>query len=76
MRNIALNLGANWYSLGRPQKMKINDSIEKANKISSFINIPLKFTVWDNINVNGPILVKDLITNLKEVYNFNIDFLI
>ena len=76
MRNIAIDLGSNWYSLGRPQKMKINNSIEKTNKISSFINLPIKFTVWDNITVNGPILVRDLITNLKEVYNFKIDFLI
>ena len=76
MKNIALDLGANWYSLGRPQKMKINVSIEKINKISSFIDIPIKFTVWDYITIHGPILVKDLITNLKEIYNFNIDFLI
>ena len=76
MRNIAINLGVNWYSLGRPQKMKINNFNEKANKISTFINIPLKFTVWDNININGPILVKDLITNMKEIYNIDIDFLI
>ena len=76
MRNIAINLGVNWYSLGRPQKMTINNFNEKTNKISTFINIPLKFTVWDNININGPILVKDLITNMKEIYNFDIDFLI
>ena len=29
MRNIALDLGSNWYSLGRPKKMKIIISLEK-----------------------------------------------
>ena len=37
MRNIALDLGSNWYSLGRPQKMKINNFIGKTNKISPYI---------------------------------------
>lgn len=29
MRYIALDLGSNWYSLGRPKKMKIIISLEK-----------------------------------------------
>ena len=76
MRNIALDLGSNWYSLGRPQKMKINNFIGKSNKISPYINIPLKFTVWDNIIINGPLLIKDFVKYFKEEYNFDIDFLI
>ena len=76
MRNIALDLGSNCYSLGRPQKMKINNLIGKTNKISPYINIPLKFKVWDNITINGSLLIKDFVKYFKEEYNFDIDFLI
>ena len=61
------------------RKTKKNENynfIGKTNKFSPYTNITLKFTVWEHIIINGPLLIKDFVKYFKEEYNFDIDFLI
>ena len=51
MRNIGLDLGNSWYSIGRPEEMNIYESMQKdtINNNQNLINIPFKFSIWDTI---------------------------
>ena len=75
MRNIGLDLGNSWYSIGRPEEVKIYESPKKINNDSNLLEIPLKFSIWDSICIKGPLLAKDLIDIFKTGYNINIDFI-
>lgn len=75
MRNIGLDLGNSWYSIGRPEEVKIYESAKKINNDSNLIDIPLKFSIWDTICIKGPLIAKDLIDIFKKEYNVNIDYI-
>lgn len=77
MRNIGLDLGNSWYSIGRPEEMNIYESMQKdtINNNQNLINIPFKFSIWDTIIIKGPILVRELLKIFKEEYNFEIDYI-
>jgi len=75
MRNIGLDLGNSWYSIGRPEEMNIYESMEKVNNNLNLINIPLKFSIWDTITIKGPIIIKELLRFFKDEYNFEIDYI-
>ena len=77
MRNIGLDLGNSWYSIGRPEEMNIYESMQKdtINNNQNLINIPFKFSIWDTIIIKGPIIVRELLKILKEEYNFEIDYI-
>lgn len=44
MRNIDLDLGTSWYSIGRPEEPKIYDSIKTVDNTFNLMEIPLKLT--------------------------------
>ena len=73
MRNIGLDLGSSWYSIGRPEEVKLYDSITKINNNLNLIKISPKFSIWDTIPINGPITAKKLINIFREEYNVEID---
>ena len=75
MRNIGLDLGNSWYSIGRPEEVKIYESIELKNKTNYNLDVPIKYSMWDVITIKGPLIAKDLIDIFKKEYNINIDFI-
>ena len=75
MRNIGLDLGNTWYSIGRPEEVKMFESKNRIDDSSNLINIPLKFSIWDSINIKGPLITKNLINIFKKEYNIDIDYI-
>lgn len=75
MRNIGLDLGNTWYSIGRPEEVKMFESKNRIDDSSNLINIPLKFSIWDSINIKGPLITKNLINIFKKKYNIDIDYI-
>ena len=69
MRNIGLDLGTNWYSISKPEEVNIYKSMENISNKPILINVPIKFTIWDSIIINGPIISKNLINILKEYFD-------
>ena len=75
MRNIGLDLGNSWYSIGKPEEKNVYESIEKINNKDNLIKIPLKFSIWDTISIQGPIICKNLLKILKDEYDIEIDYI-
>ncbi len=76
MRNIGLDLGTSWYSVGIPESMKEYKGIEKISQNSELNNsLTKKCSVWDTIEIKGPITGNKLIDLFKKDYNIEIDFL-
>ena len=75
MRNIGLDLGNSWYSIGKPEEVKIYESSKRIDNSSNLINIPLKFTIWDSIIIKGSIIIKNLMDIFKKEYNIDINYI-
>lgn len=75
MRNIGLDLGTSWYSIGRPEEVKLYESIEKINDTNDLIKMPKKFSVWDSISINGPLVAKEFLDIFKQEYNLDIEYI-
>ena len=51
MKYIGLDLGNTWYSIGRPEEIKMYESKKRIDDSSNLINIPLKFSISDSKNI-------------------------
>ena len=67
LKEISINLSVNAYFISKPQKVYQNIDFQGRNKM--IIVIPPKFTIWDHINIKGPIKIIDFINFIKEKYN-------
>ena len=74
MKNIGLNLGTSWFSISHPEEVNIiKDYVD--NNIIKIKAIPSHYTVWDNIEIKGPLTVKEFFEYFKNKYNVEIEFL-
>ena len=75
MRNIGLDLGNSWNSIGRPEEVKIYESTSRINNNYNLIDIPFTFSIWDSISIKGNLIAKDFIDIFKKEYNIDIDYI-
>ena len=75
MRNIGLDLGTSWYSIGRPEEVKLYESIEKINDTNDLIKMSKNFSVWDSIAINGPLVAKEFLEIFKKEYNLDFEYI-
>lgn len=74
-RNIGLDLGTSWYSIGKPEELKLYKSLGKNNKNLDTIIFPEEYSVWDVINIEGPMTAKQIIDFCKDKYDFSIYYI-
>ena len=74
MKNIAFDFASSQYFISYPEnaikfKKKISESKEK------LIVIPDESCVWDKIEIDGPLKVKEFVDYFKTKYNIEIEFI-
>ena len=67
---IQMDLGTSFFSYHTPFPKKLVKSYEKKNK--KYIVIPKEFSIWDKININGPMTINELLEYFYNKYQINI----
>ena len=73
--NLSFELAKNYYSISYPEEVNKSKDIEPTSNKLGIKNIPSEFTIWDNIEIKGPLNVKDFIDLIENKYEFNINFI-
>ena len=74
-KNLSFELINNYYSISYPEEVNKSKDIEATSNSLGLKNIPSNFTIWDNIEIKGPLNVKDFIDLIEKKYDFNINFI-
>ena len=75
MKSIGLNLGTSWFSISCPEEVNIIKDYIDENNIIKIKAIPDHYTVWDNIEIKGPLTIKEFFEYFKNTYNVEIECL-
>ena len=73
--NLSFELAKNYYSISYPEEVNKSKDIKPTSNNLGIKNIPSEFTVWDNIEIKGPLNIKDFIELIEKKYDFNINFI-
>ena len=68
LNELTLNLGLNLFKISKPYPVDTN-LIKNNGKIVLFQK---NLSIWDNIEINGPLLIKDFISDIKKKYDITI----
>jgi ubiquitin-activating enzyme E1 len=74
MKNIAFDLASSKYFISYPESaIKLKNKISKSKE--KLVVIPDDCSVWDKIEIEGPLKVKEFIYYFKNKYNIEIEFI-
>ena len=68
LKELTLDLGLNLFKISKPYPVE-TCLVKGRNKLTSF---PKNFTVWDHFEIEGPMKIKDFISNIKNQYGIKI----
>ena len=75
IRSGAFNLGVNEYDLFIPEEKRFIKDIPKTNTNPEYKVIPNAFTVWDKIDLYGPLNINSIVNDFKKKYNVDLDYI-